>query len=50
MMSNIIPVLVLFVCAILFIIGYFFIYKQNEADKKYEETMKKIGYIGNGWF
>lgn len=49
-MCNITFPLILFVFAIVYIIGYFFVYKQNEADKKYKEKMKKIGYIGNGWF
>lgn len=49
-MCNIVLPLILFSFAILYIIAYFFIYKQNKADKEYEEKMKKIGYVGNGWF
>ena len=43
-------ILVLFVLAIVWVIGYFFVYKQNQADKEYENKMKALGYIGNGWF
>ena len=32
------------------VVVYFFVHLPAQADKKYEEQMKKIGYIGNGWF
>ena len=48
--NLLIPLLVLFVLAMAWVVGYFFVYKQNQADKEYEKKMKALGYIGNGWF
>jgi hypothetical protein len=44
------PILWGFCILIAWVIGYFFVYKQNQADRDYEKKMKELGYIGNGWF
>lgn len=46
----IIPILFGFCACMAWVIGYFFVYKQNQAERKYEEKMKKINSIGNGYF
>ena len=43
-------ILVGFVLAITWVVTYFFVYKQNQADLRYNNSMEKINRIGKGWF
>lgn len=45
-----VPIMWLFGLCIAWVILYFFVHKQNQAERQYEEQMKKINSIGNGYF